>query len=616
VTATVAATLHESPQPALNVSVLTFADAQHGWALAQCARAHSTCTVLGTADGGRTWKSLGFTPLAADRLQFLDDRHGFAVSTCRSTPCADTAVLATTDGGATWRVRSSSAALYGVDFVSPDDGWAAAAGGGLVRSTDGGRTWSPVPAPVPGGCKLTAVNFPTPAEGWAGGDGPCLLQTADGGRTWTVAFASAAAPVLAPVLATWGKADPATVAKNMEGSCSATPHFVSASAGWLVVSCGSYYSGGVLVARTADGGRTWRYGWGTPGCLMGCRSEGGTQTPLFFLGDGSTAWREASVPDLGCGATERTPDGGRTWDVLGKACTGPQPGTVAFTDPDHGFMGESTGIFASSDGGADWSRVYPGPTGGPFASVSFVSPDQAFAVPLALTSGIESTADGGTTWQAVYDFGPAVKLGGVDFTDALHGWAWGWSIPSGPLVYATTDGGRSWTSTRAPGQEQPTQVAFADAGIGWLTGASGLLWGTSDGGRHWTQAAAPPGGAVQSFGLVGGTLAWALTAPRGPGGGPCTLWSTSDGGADWTQAARYPKQYPPPVMAFTSSRDGWAANGSSLLETSDGGRTWSRLTWATSAEDLGFIDPQHGWVLADGTLWITSDGGATWSNRA
>jgi photosystem II stability/assembly factor-like uncharacterized protein len=105
---------------------------------------------------------------------------------------------------------------------------------------------------------------------------------------------------------------------------------------------------------------------------------------------------------------------------------------------------------------------------------------------------------------------------------------------------------------------------------------------------------------------------------------------TSDGGTTWSSKpieARYPS-----AMVFLNPDLGWV--GSSVgeanvdrprvLRTVDGGQTWSGGTFPNGTHgdpfDLFFLDAQHGWmVLGNGgqdastSLLQTTDGGRTWA---
>ncbi|WP_439640958.1 WD40/YVTN/BNR-like repeat-containing protein [Nevskia sp.] len=131
-----------SPVDALLTSV-TFADARHGWAVGHDA------TILATTDGGETWKLQNFQPDLGKPLfdvLFFDPQNGLAVG-------AYGLMLATTDAGATW-------AQVPVNAVTEDerhfnaltllgDGSLVVVGeAGLIGlSDDRGQTWTRVVSP-------------------------------------------------------------------------------------------------------------------------------------------------------------------------------------------------------------------------------------------------------------------------------------------------------------------------------------------------------------------------------------------------------------------------------------------------------------------------------------
>ncbi len=164
-----------------------------------------------TRDGGKTWRQVfeDARPGAFwDGLAFLDRQRGVAFG----DPVGGALALATTrDGGATWTLvpRASLPALLPGEAGFAASGTAITARDGLVwigtgggrvarvlRSADGGRTWSAVETPLPGSASagIFGLAFRDARRGIAvGGDyqrpeaeGGNLALTRDGGRTWSV----------------------------------------------------------------------------------------------------------------------------------------------------------------------------------------------------------------------------------------------------------------------------------------------------------------------------------------------------------------------------------------------------------------------------------------------
>ncbi len=142
--------------------------------------------LLATFDGGRSWRTVfrgrvdERADLPLDRLAFLDRRHGFAVSAgCKmgeNGPCGG-ALLATADGGRSWRDTGQSATrVAAVDARHLWLGPVCGCGGVLWRSGDGGRRWRPLTRPentlpLPSGFEIAAAVFADRGHGLAAQEG-------------------------------------------------------------------------------------------------------------------------------------------------------------------------------------------------------------------------------------------------------------------------------------------------------------------------------------------------------------------------------------------------------------------------------------------------------------
>ncbi len=106
-------------------------------------------SIFATTDGGLSWQQRAApsgSPVASD---FLDSDHGWVVTNEDSLAGASE-LYATQDGGSAWtRLNAFPYVGIGLDFLTPEAGWAAPALGApeggpsyLIRTTDGGRSWS------------------------------------------------------------------------------------------------------------------------------------------------------------------------------------------------------------------------------------------------------------------------------------------------------------------------------------------------------------------------------------------------------------------------------------------------------------------------------------------
>ena len=166
----------------LKLAGLRFADHDRGWVFGEQG------ALFSTADGGATWlRQRVPTRHVLLGASFFDASTGWLSG-------GGLTVLKTTDGGASWHAGTVSLPASGVEaqgpsrrlnavcFVDERRGWAVGAGGVIVATTDGGRTWRQQTSGV--GEDLRDVKFFDAREGWAVGTGGAMLRTTDGGLTW------------------------------------------------------------------------------------------------------------------------------------------------------------------------------------------------------------------------------------------------------------------------------------------------------------------------------------------------------------------------------------------------------------------------------------------------
>ena len=171
------------------LSAVAAVDATHAWAAGGTAVAQGR--VLATTDGS-TWhdQDVGDCERLLD-IAFSDEDHGWAAGFAGT-------IIATTDGGATWRsqvpgdVSVDNATFTSVDFVDDSHGWIAGFYGGssmrdvVLRTSDGGAHWTRCSLGQ-SGTQLQSVTFVDDEHGWATAQyrsQPVVLTTTDGGTTW------------------------------------------------------------------------------------------------------------------------------------------------------------------------------------------------------------------------------------------------------------------------------------------------------------------------------------------------------------------------------------------------------------------------------------------------
>lgn len=215
-------------------------------------------TYVRTTDGGATWTP-GVVP-GADSLQFRDV-HGVSADIAymlAAGPGDRSRIYKTLDGGRSWRLQfrnTDSLAFYDCfDFWDAEHGLAfsdAVRGSLVVIETMDGETWTPLPAerlPPSAGSEGgfaasgTCVRTLEDSLAWIGtgaGDEARVLRTADRGLTWSVATT--------PI-----------VHGNSSGGIASLAFRDRLHGLALGGDIGKPDSFTTNVARTEDGGRTWR----------------------------------------------------------------------------------------------------------------------------------------------------------------------------------------------------------------------------------------------------------------------------------------------------------------------------------------------------------------------
>lgn len=234
------------------------------------------------------------------------------------------------------------------------------------------------------------------------------------------------------------------------------------------------------------------------------------------------------------------------------------------------------------------------------------------------------TLDGGKTWRAKSQPTGDI-LRDIYFTDDQTGWlvcetnVYELKTKDQPRTYLmqTSDGGEHWKRINIRGADVDARVlraVFSHGGRGWAFGEGGAIYATRDGGESWTRLKSPT-----RHLLLGGTF---IDEDRGwLVGAGTTIIQTSDGGETW-HLSRLPVANENAIRfaatSFVDNRLGWAVGSSgSIYRTVNGGRTWQQQNSGVTADllDVKFLDAVEGWAVgSEGTIIYTNDGGLHWTN--
>lgn len=120
-----------------------------------------------------------FRPIPDDLfgVSFVNQLHGWVSGYHGS-------VLKTSDGGGTWSYQEMGAdqLIRRIRFVNEKQGWAVGHRGSVYRSSDGGAKWNE--RTLERGLYLRSLDFVSPEVGWVVGHEASIFSTRDGGDTW------------------------------------------------------------------------------------------------------------------------------------------------------------------------------------------------------------------------------------------------------------------------------------------------------------------------------------------------------------------------------------------------------------------------------------------------
>lgn len=383
--------------------------------------------VLVTSNG-TTWRDITMTTQAyLSDVHHISDTHLVAVSEGGEAFTTTNA----TSASPTWtkRTTNTTSQLLSVDFADASVGAAAGRDGVLLRTSDGGVTWSTSDV----GTSHTMFGIAWSGTALvAGGAGRNVVRSADGGATWT--YAITGDPTWHSVAMTtdrtgWRVAHDGLVERTVDGGATWTTQSSPIGADLFDVhafdrSRATAVGRGGTVLTTSDGGATWTVRatgvattlWAVHGAHDGTAWAVGQGGTVLRTTDYGATWSAQSSPIAGeflgiaafddrravatgpTGTSIRTVDGGITW----VATTLPSSSSevrhvVAARGTDVGLYTANGGYWRTTDAGASWTQV--GPNG------SFAARDLAMATPLVVigvsNGAIRWSRDGGATWSAM-----------------------------------------------------------------------------------------------------------------------------------------------------------------------------------------------------------------------
>ena len=321
-------------------------------------------------------------------------------------------VLAPSAVAAQWQAQSSptDVELRGLSVVSANVVWASGQRGTVVRTIDGGATWTrdTIPGAATLDLRAIAATSPTTAHAISIGDSSRVYRTIDGGRTWALRWSATRKGTFLDAIRFWDA---------RHGIAMSDP-----------------VGGKLLLIVTSDGGDTWQEipAERLPSALEGEGGFAASGTCLAVQGE-SNAW--IATGGAASARVYHSPDRGRTWTVhdtplrAGVASAGVF--SVAFRDTRHGVIAggdyqkpdlRGRNLATTTDGGHTWTLTdsVTSPAGYRSA-VTFVPGTRANTLVAVGLTGTDVSIDDGLSWTSA----DSTAYNSVAFASPTAGWAVG-----------------------------------------------------------------------------------------------------------------------------------------------------------------------------------------------
>ncbi len=511
------------------------------------------------------------------------------------------------NGGQTWNVdnnlNGAAEEFHALHFFNGSIGWVAGENGIILKTTNGGVSWSQQQTPT--SAFIYSINFINSLTGWACGEFGTILKTTNGGTNWIAQTSSTNALL-------W------------------TIQFLDGNTGYAVGSGGK-------ILKTTNGGTNWQsltsptgrflYGMSffnsTTGIISGDygliykTNDGGLSwLPVENLGFG-TLWAAHFVSSTvayvagSFGMILKSIDGGSSWEMFENVDTYKDFFHIRFANANVGWaVGDFGTIFKTTNGGSTWIHLSTEPKT-EMSQTYFASTTTGYSV--GEEGACLKTTDGGYSWRKL-DLGYYLWMYGVMFLNENTGWV----VGDSGLILKTGNGVNF--SRQTSGLEEDMlplySVYFVDGTYGWACGSTfGIILRTTNGGLVWMHETTDVGSDLQKIKFFNRNIGWAV-------GSEGTIMKTTDGGDNWTlQESNI--NYPLYSLDIVDQNTVFVSGDfGTMLRTTDGGTTWQQMQVGDGISsdwliDVAMYNGVHGWTVGDyGVIYGSTDGGNTWNSQS
>ncbi len=538
---------------------------------------------LGLSMQAQQWELLNPSPTFNDiqAVSFPSPDTGFIVGN-------NSMVMRTFDGGESWTTidfPAEGVQIRFVDFRDNNHG-VVVAWSHIFTTSDAGETWHYTHWQQAG--DYVAADFVDNNTGWITGSGSILIKTSDGGINWN--------------------------RQSIPSNHGQAIDFVDENVGFVAGHLNQNY-GYPRLYKTLDGGESWT----TISLPEGFERFGG----LSVINE-QQIWIAAFNHSVNQDSTFAvfkayyTNNGGADWTTFEIGQTdGSMIRKMKFLTAEEGYIMSYGQLYRTIDGGEYWESL-PIETGfiSSCTDFSWQGGDELFVSGTGPV--LFKSEDSGQSWENLVK-GPINDFKSVYFLSEQQGFS-GYGGIEGPTILRTTDGGQSWQQANYPdifAYAPVSSFAFASESRGWAAFTSNQIFETNDGGLNWQLKQTGFENYYFNHITVSTDGGLFLTSTRGE------IIKSTDNGATWTDIS--------PSLAddvffdgstkFVSQELGYMVLRTEeykglLLKTIDGGASWHfvQIPFDERISSISFADSETGMItLNEQGILITRDGGETWS---
>ncbi len=527
----------------------------------------------------------------------------------------------TADGGVNWFLANEQTLNHNIEALAihPANSnllfaWfrsnLGAVSSGLMRSTDGGRTWNEV---LRGNYFLMGVEFDplNPNRIFAYADS--VFKSSDGGLSWrgVSTFRTVQALAVYPQ----------------------NPEIVYAFAG-------------LLLYKSSDAGQTWTLSNSRLPNTASAAAVSSIDANILFYGNASFS---------SIGGFYRSIDGGASWLRLTAGFgRSPSVSTIAIdpTNPNTIYAGGyANGVYLSTDTGDSWRLIS---SAVPDHYVQALNISATGEVDVVFGGNLFRTANQGTSWRSLNG-----NLQNVDVFEVIPHPSDPMTIYAGTLggVHRSRNGGASWQTVNQGILDNDAFALAIDASTPEVLYAGtfgGLVYKTPNGGDSWVEKSAGlpalGGGGISKITVHPKNSSWVWT-------GSVRSYQSTNAGETWSpfniegrrvREAVYNPAHPDTLFALTTDTLFRSTNGGAswitrrtglrifslavdpnqpnvlyadssgrIIKSITGGLTWQSVDFGSTIREL-LVNPENSAVVYAATfnngVRRSTDGGNTWSN--